>query len=479
MHAVAAQEPIPLCIDLDGTLIRSDTLLESVLELLKRQPAAVLRLPFWLVRGRAYFKARVAERVSLAVDTLPYREEFVAWARVESAARPVVLVTAAHQRIADAVAAHLGLFHEVIATGLVNLKGRRKAQALVERFGKRGFDYAGNDDADLPVWKAARDAIVVGASAAVAGEARASASVTREFEPRHPLTQRVFSWLQALRLYQWVKNVLVLVAPAAAHRILDPDTLSVAFLAFVAFGLAASGIYLINDLIDLTSDRRHPRKRTRPFASGALPLTGGVVVAPVLVVAALCVAATLGWPFTLTLLAYLVCTTTYSLWLKRKTFIDVALLAALYTMRVVGGAMATGLTLSFWLVAVCAYGFLGLALLKRYSELRELELLDRVAAAGRGYVTGDLPVVLALGIGSSLVATLVTALYIESYSSQALYAHPEYLWALVGLMLLGIGRVWLFAGRGAMHDDPIVFVARDRWCLLLVVFAAIVVAIAM
>jgi len=476
---VAAHDPIPLCIDLDGTLIRSDTLLESILELLKHRPAAALLLPVWLVRGRAYLKAQIAERVALPVDTLPYREEFVAWARAESAARPVVLVTAAQQQIAHAVAAHLGLFREVIATSVQNLKGQRKAQALVARYGAKGFDYAGNDDSDLPVWRQARDAIVVGAPASVAAKARASAVVTREFEPRRPLKQRVVAWLRALRLYQWVKNVLVFVAPAGAHRILEPDTLSLAFIAFVAFGLAASGLYLVNDLLDLRADRSHPRKRTRPFASGVLPLAGGFVAAPILLVAAFSIAAGLGTPFTLTLLAYLLCTTSYSLWLKRKTFIDVALLAALYTLRVVGGAMATGLTLSFWLIAVCAYGFLGLALLKRYSELRELELEDRVAIAGRGYTTGDLPVVLALGVGSSLVATLVTALYIESNAGRALYAHPELLWALVGLMLLGLGRMWLVAGRGTMHDDPIVFVASDPWCRLLVVFASVVVAISM
>jgi 4-hydroxybenzoate polyprenyltransferase/phosphoserine phosphatase len=476
---VAAHDPIPLCIDLDGTLIRSDTLLESVLELLKAQPATALLLPLWLARGRAYLKARIAERISLAVDTLPYREEFVSWARSESATRPVVLVTAAHRRVAESIASHLGLFCEVMATGEVNLKAGRKAQALVERFGSKGFDYAGNDDADLPVWREARNAIVVGATPSVAADARASAPIAREFEPRPALRKRLVSWLRALRLYQWVKNVLVFVAPVAAHEILQPDTLISAFWAFIAFGLAASGVYLINDLFDLTSDRRHPRKRTRPFASGALPLASGLVAAPVLLLAALSIAAGLGLDFTLALLAYLVLTTIYSLWLKRKTFIDVALLAALYTLRVVAGAMATGLALSFWLVAVCAYGFLGLALLKRYSELREQELEGSIAVAGRGYVIGDLPVVLALGVGSSLVATLVTALYIESYASQVLYAHPGVLWALVGLMLLGMGRIWLIAGRGAMHDDPIVFVARDRWSLALVAIGALVVAFAM
>jgi 4-hydroxybenzoate polyprenyltransferase len=435
-------------------------------------------MPFWLLRGKAYFKERVAERVPLAIDTLPYRDEFLAWMRAESTSRPVVLVTAAHRRIAQTVADHLGSFADVIATDGENLKGKRKAQALVERYGVRGFDYAGNDRPDLLVWQQARRAIVVGARPAVAADARASANVSLEFEPAPSLTEKGQAWLRALRVYQWVKNLLVFVAPAAAHRILEPATLAPTILAFLVFGLAASGIYLINDLLDLPSDRRHPRKRRRPFASGQLPLTAGFAVAPLLLVAAFTIGITLGLGFMLTLLAYFVCTISYSVWFKRKAIIDVAILAALYTLRVVAGAMAVGIGLSFWLLAVCAYGFLGLALLKRYAELKEADVEGNAGALGRGYLTGDLPVVLALGVGSSLVATMVTALYIESYASRALYTFPEWLWALVGLMLLGMGRMWLIAGRGAMHDDPIVFVASDRWSLLLILLAAGVVAAA-
>lgn len=469
---------VPLCVDLDGTLVRSDTLVESVLDLLRRHPLAALALPFWLAAGRARFKARIAERTAIAADSLPYREEVVDWARAQSATRPVILVTAAHRSIAEAVARHLGFFTEVLATESVNLKAGRKAEALVARFGDKGFDYAGNDQPDVAVWGHARLAIVVGAPRSVARAARSNAAVTREFDPAPSALKQLRSWARALRLYQWVKNLLVFVAPAAAHTLLEPPTLVASVLAFVAFGLAASGVYVLNDLLDLGSDRRHPRKRRRPFASGELSLAGGLLVAPLLLTAALALAAWIGTTFAATLLVYLACTTTYSVWLKRHSFIDVALLAALYTLRVVAGAAAVGLTLSFWLLAVCAYGFLGLALLKRYAELRELETEGRVEAAGRGYSTADVPVVLALGVGASLLATLVTALYIESYTSRILYARPEVLWALVGLMLLGVGRLWMKAGRGQMHDDPIVFVARDWPSIALAVCAAAAVAYA-
>jgi 4-hydroxybenzoate polyprenyltransferase len=475
---VTDRSSVPLCIDLDGTLIRSDTLVESVLDLLRREPWTAMAFPFWLAAGKANFKARIAERTAIAAEGLPYREEVVAWAREQSALRPVVLVTAAHRKIAEAVAGHLGFFSEVLATESVNLKAGRKAEALVARFGEKGFDYAGNDEPDLAVWSRARRAIVVGATHSVTKAARANADVAREFEPSPSPLRSLRSWIRALRLYQWVKNLLVFVAPAAAHTLFEVSTLMASVLAFIAFGLAASGVYLLNDLLDLRSDRQHPRKCKRPFASGELSLTAGLMAAPLLLSAALALAMWIGAAFTAVLLVYLVCTTTYSFWLKRRSFIDVALLAALYTLRVVAGAAAVSLTLSFWLLAVCAYGFLGLALLKRYSELRDLEADDRVAAAGRGYTTADVPVVLALGIGSSLLATLVTALYIESYTSRTLYSRPEALWALVGLMLLGVGRLWIKAGRGQMHDDPIVFVARDWPSVCLVVCAAVAVMFA-
>jgi 4-hydroxybenzoate polyprenyltransferase len=287
------------------------------------------------------------------------------------------------------------------------------------------------------------------------------------------------SWVRELRLYQWVKNLLVFVAPLAAHRLSDPATLGPTVVAFFAFGFAASAIYVVNDLVDLDADRVHPRKRRRPFASGALPLLGGFVAAPLLLAAAAALALGVGATFVLVLAAYVVLTTLYSLWLKRKLFVDVATLACLYTLRVVGGAAAGGFGVSFWLLALCAYGFLSLALLKRYSELVSMRATGDVAAAGRGYVAGDTPLVLALGASSGLAATLVMALYVDSQASQLMYRHPEFLWSLVALMTVAIGRLWLKAERGLMHDDPIVYVARDRFSLVLVAVALVAVWLAL
>ena len=470
--------PIPLCIDLDGTLISSDTLLEASLELVKRHPATVLQMPLWLLGGKPNFKAHIAQRTDLDAERLPYRAEFVNWARQEATTRPVVLATASHRLLAERVARHLGFFSQVVATDHINIKAAEKGRALVNWFGERGFDYAGNDASDLAVWNHARNAVIVGASERTARAARRIATVTREFAPGPSLGTRLKLWMKALRLYQWVKNLLIIVAPAASHMLLQPTAFRLTALAFLALGLTASGVYLTNDLLDLESDRRHPRKRERPFAAGTLPLSSGIVAAPVLILSGLAIGSLVSAAFLATLVAYLIVTTAYTVWLKRKPFIDVAVLASLYTLRVVAGAAAIGIGLSFWLLAVCVYGFLGLALLKRYAELHVMEKEGERGAAGRGYGTGDMPVLLALGVGTSLLATLVAALYIDSPSSRALYAHPEALWLIVCLMILGVGRLWLKAGRGEMHDDPVVFVARDRWCAVLLLLATAVAIVA-
>ena len=471
---------VPLCIDLDGTLIRSDTLLESILVLVKESPWLAFAVPMWLWLGRAHFKARIAKNVSVPADSLPYREEFINWARAQALVRPVVLVTAAHRSIADRVAQHLGFFSDVLSTdGQTNLKGRNKAAALVQRYGVGGFDYAGNDRPDLDVWRHARGAILVGARPSLARAARRVTRVEKEFEPTASMPGQLKAWIRALRLYQWVKNLLIFLAPAAGHVIFEPLPMQASLLAFLSFGLAASGTYLINDLLDLTSDRRHVRKRRRPFASGALPLAAGMAVAPGLLVLAFVIAIHVNAPFAVVLAAYVVATTTYSLWIKTKPFLDVATLAALYTVRVVAGAVAVGIELSFWLLAVCMYGFLGLALLKRYSEVVYAEGSPSHRVSGRGYSRQDNPVILALGVGSSLLATLVTALYIDSQAGQRLYSHIEFLWCLVGLMLLGTGRLWVVSGRGEMHDDPIVFIAKDKWSLGLLALAVLSILLAL
>ncbi|WP_202840106.1 UbiA family prenyltransferase [Luteimonas saliphila] len=458
--------------DLDGTLLRTDLLHESILLLLRVKPLCLFLLPFWLFRGKARLKREVARRVRIDAAFLPYDPRVIEYLRTTKA-RPRVLCTAADELLARPVADHLQLFELTLASdGQRNLEGRAKAEALVERFGERGFDYTGNSPADMFVWPHARRARVVNAPTALA---RRAAAVT-EVESHWPSTaSRPAAWLKAIRPHQWLKNLLVLAPLLAAHRFTDPVAASQALLAFAAFSLCASGVYLLNDLLDLPSDRRHPRKRQRPFAAGALPVLHGLIAAPLLAASGFALAWLCSPAFLLVLVVYYSATLAYSLHFKTVHMLDVLLLAGLYTIRIVGGAVAIGVPLSFWLLAFSMFLFLSLAMLKRYTELHGLSTAGITQAAGRGYAGDDLPLLQSLGGSAGYLAVLVLALYINSAESVELYSRPQLLWLLCPLLLYWVSRAWSLVRRGRMHDDPVVFAATDRVSLVVAaLFAAVV-----
>ncbi|KAF1684818.1 hypothetical protein B1992_14365 [Pseudoxanthomonas broegbernensis] len=447
-----------MCVDLDGTLLHGDMLYETVFALLKRNPLLVCLFPFWLLRGKAYFKAAIASRVSLDVALMSYDGRVLDHLRATQACRRV-LCTASDVRVATAVAEHLGVFDEVLASdGVTNLGGRAKARALVERFGEGGFDYFGNHRFDLHVWRHARRAWVVNGSRSLL-DAAARVSEIGGHLPREPVGALV--WAKALRLHQWLKNLLVFVPLLAAHQFLDAASALKSTLAFLAFGLCASGVYVLNDLLDLQADRQHPRKRNRAFASGRIPILHGMLIAPLSTVAGFALAWWVAPNFAAVLGVYWLTTVAYSLWLKRVEMLDVMVLAGLYTLRIIGGAVAISVPLSFWLLAFSMFVFLSLAILKRYTELAALAADGRDQASGRGYATTDLPLLQSLGGASGYIAVLVLALYINSPDSVALYARPKFLWLLCPLLLYWVSRAWSVAHRGKMHDDPVVFAVTD------------------
>jgi 4-hydroxybenzoate polyprenyltransferase/phosphoserine phosphatase len=456
---------VPLCIDCDGTLIRTDLMHESVFMLLKREPWKLLLLPLWLARGKAYLKQRLAELSPFDWGTVPLNAEIVDIARsARESGRKVVLATAAHRSLAQGLADHLDLFDEVLATeGQTNLSGWRKREELVSRYGERGFDYAGNARADLPVWSAARRATVVTSSAALAEGARRVSEVERVVA-----TPRAGpgSYLRGLRVHQWLKNLLVFVPLLAAHQG-SPATLGQALAAFVAFSLCASAVYILNDLLDLDSDRRHVRKRNRPFASGLVPVWHGALMVPALLAASTAVALFLPPQFGAVLLFYFALTLAYSVLLKRQVIVDVLMLAGLYTLRVIAGAAATAILPSFWLLAFAMFVFLSLALVKRYSELLVTLQQNQSMPAGRGYSVQDLPVLMSAGTSAGMVAVLVFALYVNSPDVHRIYTQPHYLWLVPPLLLYWVSRLWMKTHRGEIDDDPVVFALRD-WQSLVV-----------
>lgn len=472
-----ADTAVPLFVDLDGTLLKSDLLVESAFALLKRAPLIIFPMLMWLLHGKARLKAEIAQRASLETAALPFQKDFLAWLRGEAAQRPVWLASASDARLVTPIAEHLGLFAGVLASdGRRNLAGAHKREAILEVTGGGAFDYAGNARPDLAIWARARRAVVVNPEPGIERAARAGARVERVFDDRPPALR---AYLRALRVHQWMKNLLLGVPVLTAHAWSDGDAIGAAIVAFVAFGLCASATYLLNDLLDLPADRVHPSKSRRPLAAGDLPLMHAVLLMPALLATGLGLAATLPSAFPLTLLAYLVLTVSYSLHFKTYMLIDVILLAGLYTVRIVAGAFAINVAVSSWLLAFSTFMFMSLALVKRCSELLTLERLQRTAARGRDYRVSDLPCLGAMGVSSGYLAVLVLALFIDSPGSVAHYTHVWVLWLLCPLMLYWVSRLWIKTWRGEMHEDPLVYSLRDRasW-IILVAMAAITVAAA-
>jgi 4-hydroxybenzoate polyprenyltransferase/phosphoserine phosphatase len=468
----------PLVVDLDETLVKTDLLVESVVTLLRRNPLYLAMVPLWLLKGTANLKHEVGRRVTLDVSLLPYQSRLVDYLKSQhEKGRRLVLATGADELLARQVADHLQLFDMVISTnGIQNLSPRRKRDRLVERFGEQGFDYAGNERGDLIVWRSARKAIVVRPKL---GARRAAERVARVDEVFDDDREPLLSYLRALRLHQWLKNLLVFVPLLAAHRVTELALTGRALLAFLAFGLCASSGYLLNDLVDLPSDRRHPRKRRRPFASGELSLLSGLFLIPALLALSGLLGLLLPPSFLAMLGIYYGVSLAYSLALKRHALFDVIVLAGLYAIRVAAGSAAVQIWPSPWLLAFSIFLFLSLALVKRYAALVAIAGTAGESAAARGYQPGDRELLAAMGTASGYVAVLVLAIYIASGTAQLLYSRHQFIWLLCPLLLYWISYVWLMAHRGKMNDDPLVFALRDRasWIVLLLAALTLLLAV--
>lgn len=472
----------PLCVDLDGTLIRTDLLFETLLGAIKISPWVLLLLPIWILRGRGYLKTQLASRYQPRVELLPYRVELLALLRQERAKqRQLVLASASQEELLNQVNEHLQLFDRVIGSNqAINLKGGKKAERLVAEFGNKGFDYVGDSGADIAVWRYSRRAIVVGEAQTrllrrIKSEEIAvldTATATRS------IWSKGRSLIKALRIYQWAKNLLLFVPLVMAHKFLEPQAVAATVQGFISFSLLASSVYLLNDLFDLDSDRAHPRKRLRPFAAGDLPIPLGLALIPLLVISAFTLAYPLPSGFIITLSLYLIITLLYTFRLKRLVLIDVFTLAALYTLRIFAGGEASDTPVTNWAMVFSMFMFLSLGAVKRFAEILATQRRGDGAIEGRGYRQSDLEIVGVLGAGGGLLSALVSAMYVTSEDVTKLYSQPELLLLICPLVLYWISRVWLLAYRGELLEDPILFAITDRasyWvgaaCLLIILVA--------
>lgn len=465
-----------LFVDLDNTLIRSDLSMEALLRLLRQNPLLLFVLPIWLLKGRAALKARLATQIELDVTSLPYDADLLALLRSQrDQGKHIVLATAAPRAYAEAISTHLQIFDAVLATdALNNLKGEAKFHAIDAYANGQTYAYLGDAHADIAIWKRIGKAYLVRPAPGVLMRLN-KASLPNELVI--PGVSQRSVW-RTLRPWQWLKNVLVFVPLVLAKAVGDWSSLSATIIAFMAFSLTASAGYILNDLLDLEADRAHPRKCHRPFASGEVaPSTGLILALACLLIGSLlswCVSLTL-W---LTLLLYFVLVTAYSLEWKQHAILDMLLLAGFYTARLISGAVAAEVTLSFWLMAFAIFLFLSLAAVKRCTELRGVKHADAGLIPGRGYSKHDEPLLFTMGIASGYVSVVVIALYIHSEEVSQLYRTPEILWLVCPLMLYWLSRMWLKTSRQEMTDDPILFAMRDRVSLACAVLLLLLLALA-
>ena len=454
-----------LFVDLDGTLMRTDLLHEAALVLFKQSPWRLLRALLRLAHGRAAFKRAISEAVSPEIRQLPFREEVLEFiAEQRSLGRKVILATGGDSAWAQSIADELGAFDGILASdGARNLKGAEKLQAIqayCREHSYTEFDYLGDSHADLPIWREARGACLVAPSGRLLRKVREFAEPAAILGSRKAPTRSVIA---ALRPQQWVKNVLVFAPLVTSHNVFHFPLVMAALVAFVCFCLCASGVYVLNDLADISADRRHPAKRKRPFASGALPVSWGLPLASAPLILGFAVAAlTLPVGFSAALVLYFATTCAYSFLAKRIAMLDVLMLAGLYTIRVLAGGTATGIVVSEWLMAFSMFLFVSLAFAKRYAELESLLRANEGAASGRGYRVADIGLIESMGPASGYIAVLVLALYVNGEQMKMLYRNAWPLWLVCPVLMYWISRVWIKAKRGELSEDPIVFALRDR-----------------
>jgi 4-hydroxybenzoate polyprenyltransferase/phosphoserine phosphatase len=473
--ATSVRSGNPLCVDLDGTLVKSDTLYDSLLVLLRTRPLKVPRLFARLFRGKAAFKAYVIDSVAPDVVHLPYNRKLLHFLQGEHArGREIYLATGADVRLARRIADHLGLFTEVMGSnGRVNLTGKKKLHELRMHLSD-SFSYIGNATPDLTLLAQADEAMVANPTMGLKAGLRARGiRPVREFHERmHPLK----SMIRAIRIHQWAKNVLIF-APLLLSHNLTRQGMKNAVLAFLSFSLVASATYIVNDLLDIEADRRHPRKQSRPFAAGDLSAIAGLILVIVLGVLGLWGAWLLPMTFVGWIFVYLASTLAYSFYLKRVPLVDVLVLSGLYTLRLLAGGAATGTAISQWLAGFSVFLFFSLALVKRFAELENLRESGFQPKNGRGYILRDIEQLRAMGTASSYAAVVIFAIYIGGHEKM-LYARPERLWLALPLLILWLSRVWLLASRGELNEDPVIFAFTDRMSLLIGALVILVVLFA-
>jgi 4-hydroxybenzoate polyprenyltransferase len=470
----------PLAVDLDRTLIRTDSLIEHFICSALRHPRKALLALRALRNGKAHFKSAVTSAVALDCSHLPFNEALLDYLRSERhEGRELHLVTAADQGIADVVAEKTGVFASAVGSSDgINLKGERKLAYLEDRF-PDGFSYAGDSAADVLIWRKARSAVLVGVAKSTRRAVTAMGCIVEhEIAAERPAVR---DWIKLMRVHQWSKNLLLFVPLILGHAFLNSLAVIASVLGFLAMSLTASGTYVFNDISDVAADRAHPTKRRRPIARGAIDAGGAFVAALFLIAAGVALMASQSLLAAGLLLAYLAMSLAYSSSLKRLALVDIFVLGGLYTIRVLMGGYLAGTEASHWLLMFSFFFFFSLSMAKRHVEIVNAALgtKEDVVINGRGYRASDAPLTLATGIATSLLSVLIFSLYIANdMYPRGLYNHPQWLWANVILVMMWSSRIWLLSHRGELDDDPVSFALRDPPSLIMGAAVAVVLVLA-
>lgn len=463
--------------DMDDCLIKTDALYEQWFGLLKQQPLLFFASLIWLIKGRSFFKQHLANRSKFNAAPLPFRQEIKSLLAQRKTQEDTVVVLASASPLpwVQAVADHLGLFDVVIGSSEhTNLKGRNKLAEIKKITNGQSFSYAGDHKADLPIWEAASEIIVVNPSSSLKAKIDALNKPTLVVSDKNRNSLRLM--IKQLRPHQWVKNMLVFLPMIAGHQIFSFKTLLSGGFAFAGFSLAASFVYVLNDLLDLPSDRNHHTKKNRPFASGNLSIKWGLLLLPTLLGLSLAIASLLPLAFGGLIVGYILLNLAYSLYLKQSVIVDIIILSLMYTLRIYAGSAATSIPVSEWLLSFSTLFFFSLACVKRYTEI--IRSKTKITIDGRGYRQVDHSMISSLGVGSGLISVLIILLYLQGNEVRSLYTFPQYLWFATPVLLFWVSRIWVLANRDEIHDDPVVFAVKDKVSWLCLVVLAVVFGIA-
>lgn len=468
----------PLVVDLDGTLIYTDLFFEGFILLLKKNLFFIFICFAWLLKGRVYLKNKILANIQISYKFLPYNIELLEFLKTESVkGRKIVLATASLKAQAKQIAELFPIFEEVFGTeNSNNLKGSNKEQLLVKQFGKGKFDYVGNSHSDLKIFASCRYSYLVNPSKSLLRKTKKISVLKNVWKNKK---ESWITYIRAIRAYQWVKNLLIFVPLLTSHSFSSLNLIIQDLKAFISFSLIASAGYLINDLLDLNSDRSHPTKRYRPLASGELRILSATILIFIFLAGGLFIASGIGLLFLTILLLYFITSITYSLFIKRIALYDVFVLALLYSLRIFAGGIVIDVSLSFWLIAFSTFIFLSLAFIKRYSELIQIDNNESsLKSRGRQYSLVDINLLQIMGIVSGFMSAIVFSLYINSSEVVKLYKNPNLLWGMSLLFLFWISRMWLMTVRGKMTDDPIIFAIKDKTSYFIFLLLGLIIAMA-